>query len=309
MLGDTTMIEIQRILCPIDFSDFSRRALDHAVAIARWYKATIAVVHVDSSIEVVGYPTPMLGVPATWQFSDRAELITQLQRFVEPECPPGVSIETVLREGRAVNEILEQAAATNADLIVMGTHGASGFEHLVLGSVTEKVLRKARCPVLTVPRAQPEAVPAGPVVFKRIVCAVDFSDCSLAALTYALSLAREADGQLTVVHVLTSHLVPDAVFADQHLSVLAYQRQREDEAQRRLDEAMPATAESYCRVESTIVRGKPWREIVGIATAQQSDLIVLGVHGRGAVDLMFFGSTAHQVVRHASCPVLTLREQ
>ena len=79
--------------------------------------------------------------------------------------------------------------------------------------------------------------------------------------------------------------------------------------QRRLDEAMPATAESYCRVESTIVRGKPWREIVGIATAQQSELIVLGVHGRGPVDLMFFGSTAHQVVRHASCPVLTLRQQ
>ena len=101
--------------------------------------------------------------------------------------------------------------------------------------------------MLTVPRALPEAVPAGPVVFKRIVCAVDFSDCSLAALRYALSLAQEADGQLTVVHVLTSQLVPDAVLADQHLSVLAYQRQREDEAQRRLDEAVPATAAAYCR--------------------------------------------------------------
>ena len=232
-----------------------------------------------------------------------------MQRFVEAESAPGVSIETVVREGPTVTEILEQAAATSADLIVMGTHGASGFERLVLGSVTEKVLRKARCPVLTVPRALPEAVPAGPVVFKQIVCAVDFSDCSLAALKYALSLAQEADGQLTVVHVLTSQLVPDAVLADQHLSVLAYQRQREDEAQRRLDEAVPATAAAYCRIESTIVRGKPWREIVGIATAQQSDLIVLGVQGRGAVDLTFFGSTAHQVVRHAGCPVLTLRQQ
>jgi len=301
------MIDIQRILCPIDFSDFSRRALDHAVAMAQWYRAAVTAVHVDPSIEIVGFPAPMVGVPATWQFSDRAELLTNLQRFVEAESAPGVPIEAVVRDGPAVTGILEQAAATRADLVVMGTHGNSGFEHLVLGSVTEKVLRKARCPVLTVPRAQPEAVPAGPVVFKRIVCAVDFSDCSLAALTYALSLAREADGQLTVVHVLTSHLVPDAVFADQHLSVLAYQRQREDEAQRRLDEAMPATAESYCRVESTIVRGKPWREIVGIAAARESDLIVLGVHGRGAVDLTFFGSTAHQVVRHAGCPVLTLR--
>jgi len=303
------MIEIQRILCPIDFSDYSRRALDHAVAIARWYKAAITAVHVDASIEIVGYPAPMLGVPAAWKFSDRAELLASLQRFVEPESAPGVSIATVVREGPTVTEILEQAAATSADLIVMGTHGASGFERLVLGSVTEKVLRKARCPVLTVPRALPEAVPAGPVVFKRIVCAVDFSDCSLEALKYAVSLAQEADGQLTVVHVLTSQLVPDAVLADQHLSVLAYQRQREDEAQRRLAEAVPASAAAYCRIESTMVRGKPWREIVGIAAARESDLIVLGVHGRGAVDLTFFGSTAHQVVRHVSCPVLTLRPE
>ena len=302
------MIEIQRILCPIDFSDFSRRALDHAVAIARWYKATITAVHVDSLIDVVGYPAPMAGIPAAWTVSHRAGLPATLQRFVEPESAPGVVIEAVVREGPAVAEILAQAAAMSADLIVMGTHGASGFERLVLGSVTEKVLRKAACPVLTVPRAVPDAVPTAPVVFKRIVCGVDFSDCSLAALKYALSLAQEADGQLTVVHVLTSQLVPDAVLADQHLSVLAYQRQREDEAQRRLDEAMPSTAASYCRVQSAVVRGKPWREIVGIATAQQSDLIVLGVHGRGAVDLVFFGSTAHQVVRHAGCPVLTLRQ-
>jgi nucleotide-binding universal stress UspA family protein len=239
-------------------------------------------------------------------FTDRAELLANLQRFVEPESAPGVSIVSVVREGPAVTGILEQAAATSADLIVMGTHGASGFERLVLGSVTEKVLRKARCPVLTVPRALPEAVPVAPVVFKQIVCAVDFSDCSLAALKYALSLAQEADGQLTVVHVLTSQLSSDAVLADRHLSVLAYQRQREDEAQRYLDEVVPSTS-PYCRIASTIVRGTPWREIVGIATAQQTDLIVLGVHGRGAVDLMFFGSTAHQVVRHASCPVLTLR--
>ena len=153
------MIEIQRILCPIDFSDYSRRALDHAVAMARWYKAAITAVHVDSSIEIVGFPAPMVGVPATWQFSDRAELLTNLQRFVEAESAPGVPIEAVVRDGPAVTGILEQAAATRADLVVMGTHGNSGFEHLVLGSVTEKVLRKARCPVLTVPRAQPEAVP------------------------------------------------------------------------------------------------------------------------------------------------------
>ncbi|HXT31443.1 MAG TPA: universal stress protein [Vicinamibacterales bacterium] len=301
------MIEIRRILCPIDFSECSRRALDHAVAIARWYKASVTAVHVDAAIEIAGYgPAPMLGVPAIWTIADRSALAADLKRFVNADAASGVTVETVLREGAAAQEILRHATALSADLITMGTHGASGFERLLLGSVTEKVLRKAACPVLTVPPVS-SAASAAPVRFKQIVCAVDFSDCSLDALKYALSLAQEADGRLTVVHVLANHLVPDPVLPDHHLSVLAYQRRREDEALQRLDEAVPSTAAARGRVESTIVRGKPWREIVRLATALQSELIVLGVRGRGTAGLMFFGSTANQVVRHAACPVLTLR--
>jgi nucleotide-binding universal stress UspA family protein len=94
----------------------------------------------------------------------------------------------------------------NADLLVMGTHGRSGFEQLLLGSVTEKVLRKASCPVLTVPRRHPDAVPETPVLFKEILCPVDFSDCSMRALNHAMSLAQEADAHLTVLHVMASEV-------------------------------------------------------------------------------------------------------
>ena len=74
------------------------------------------------------------------------------------------------RVGETVREILDEAVSGKADLLTVGTHGRSGFERLVLGSVTEKLLRKAGCPVLTVPRHNPEAVPAGPELFKRILC-------------------------------------------------------------------------------------------------------------------------------------------
>ena len=104
-----------------------------------------------------------------------------------------------------------------ADLVVMGTHGRSGFERLVLGSVTERVLRKSACPVLTVPKGIPD-VATPPVLFNRIVCAVDFSDCSMHALNYAMSLAQEADAHLTVVHVI--ELPPD-VPREVHENVLA----------------------------------------------------------------------------------------
>ena len=194
-----------------------------------------------------------------------------------------------------------------ADLLAIGTHGRSGFERLVLGSVAEKVLRKARCPVLTIPRRLPDAVPAGPVLFKQIVCAVDFSECSMHALKYALSLAQEADGRLTVVHVLTPDLVAQVGIGEEHVSVAELQRHHEAAAIKFLEEAVPENAKVYCKPESMLLRGKPWREILRVASERQAELIVMGVQGRGAADLLFFGSTTHHVVRQAECPVLTLR--
>jgi nucleotide-binding universal stress UspA family protein len=194
----------------------------------------------------------------------------------------------------------------------MGTHGRSGFERLLLGSITEKVLRKATCPVLTVPRRHPDAVPATPVLFKQILCPVDFSDCSMQALNYAMSLAQEADAHLTVVHVMAYGLdatpdMYDTVITDDRLSLADYRMRREEDARQRLKEAVPQTVAAYCRVDTMVSSGKPSREILRIAAEQQTDLIVIGVQGRGAADLMFLGSTTNHVVRAATCPVLTLR--
>jgi nucleotide-binding universal stress UspA family protein len=197
----------------------------------------------------------------------------------------------------------------HADLLVIGTHGGSGFERLVLGSVTEKVLRKARCPVLTVPRRLSDPVPSGPVLFKRILCAVDFSESSMHALKYALSLAQEADGCLTVMHVLAPELVGAVGIGEEHVSLAALHRQGEEEARQQLEMAVPQSARAYCKAESILLRGKPWREILQVASDRQAELIVMGVQGRGAADLLFFGSTTHHVVRQAVCPVLTLRRK
>ena len=177
----------------------------------------------------------------------------------------------------------------------MGPHGRSGLDRLLLGSVTEKVLRKANCPVLTVPPQHPDAVPASPVLFKQILCPVDFSDCSMEALRYATSLAQEADAHLAVLHVLSFELdtapdVDNAILTDDGMTVGDYRRQREEEAWRRLKEAVPGTVAEYCSVETLVASGKPSREIL-----------------RVAAERMFFGSTTNHAVRHAQCPVLTPR--
>ena len=127
------------------------------------------------------------------------------------------------------------------------------------------------------------------------------------ALKYALSLAQEADGCLTVVHVLAPDFVGQVGIGEEHVSVAALQRQQEEEARRLLEKAVPDSAAAYCKTDSSLLRGKPGREILRIASDRQSELIVMGVQGRGAADLLFFGSTTQQVVREATCPVLTLR--
>jgi nucleotide-binding universal stress UspA family protein len=300
------MIELSRILCPVDFSEFSRHALDHAAVLARWYAAEITVVHVCSTpvaVPAVPYGGPVLVEPVALTVERRAELRRELEQFVRPVAASGIPLSLQVVEGSSVDEIV--AGAESADLIVMGTHGRSGFERLLLGSVAEKVLRKAPCPVLTVP---PKAAGDAPPAFKKILCAVDFSASSRRGLDYALSLAQEADATLTVLHVV--EVVPEVgEFELPGFNLREYAVNLESSARERLTAMIPEAARQYCEVREVVGTGKPYLEILRIARETGVDLIVMGVRGRGVADLMLFGSTTQHVVRQASCPVLTLRSE
>jgi nucleotide-binding universal stress UspA family protein len=307
------MIDIRAILCPIDFSEYSRHALDHALALARRYDSRITLLYVYAIPPLAAYGLePPLVDALVLTSADRERLRLDMQRFVESETTGDVPVDIVIDEGNPTSCILNQADAMPADVLVVGTHGRSGFQRLVLGSVTEKVLRQASCPVLSVPPRVPDAVPAAPVLFKRVLCATDFSDCSMHALNYAVSIAQEADAHLTVLHVMQydmEEITPEmrSVIADERLSVTAFRRRCTEHSLQRLRDAVPDAVLQYCTVETLVSDGKPYREILRVAATQHSDLIVIGVHGRGPADLMFFGSTTQHVVRHATCPVLTLR--
>jgi nucleotide-binding universal stress UspA family protein len=304
------MITIRRLLCPVDFSDHSRRALDHAWAIAQSHHAAVTVLHVAPLAPVAAY-APMSGLPAYVGLTPDARqvLIRSLEAFAA-DGPSRVPVEVEIAEGQPAAVIVDRAHELAAELIVLGTHGRSGFERWVLGSVTERVLRQARCPVLTVPPRAPESA-AEPVAFKHIVCAVDFSDCAMHALDYAISLADEARASLTVVHVI--ELPPD-IPREVHETVMLGPRDRrgylalaEAEAQARLTDAVDGRVCGEQPIATVLRAGKPYREILRVAQEQSADLLVVGVHGRGAIDRMFFGSTTQHLVRQAACPVLTIR--
>ena len=297
------MVTIERILCPVDFSGHSRVALDYATALARWYEAEVVALHAHAVAMVpatIGaFPAATaVGVPLT-----REEIEHDLDHFVRPVVAAGVKTTTAVATGGAAKSILEAAEKLPASLIVMGTHGASGFERLVLGSVTEKVLRKAKCPVLVVTR-HADAPSGTAVLFRRILCAVDFSPCSNSAVSYALSLAEESGGAVTFLHVVEGF--DEEPLSSAHFNVPEYRRHLQLAAEEKLQALVPDDTRSWCDCKTVVRSGKAYREILATAKTLDADLIILGVRGRNAVDLALFGSTTNHVVRGADCPVLTV---
>jgi nucleotide-binding universal stress UspA family protein len=299
------MIRLERILCPTDFSKYAFRAADYAVALARHYDAEVHFLHVIPStlIHPEQYPYVAEAIPLAPEFRKRA--LERLDAFVALSRTEGARTRFSVAEGAPVSAILEAAESERASLVCLGTHGREGVERLVLGSVAEKVLRKARCPVLTVSEPGDERAPKE-AIFKNILCAVDFATLSLKAVEYSLSLAQESGGRLTLVN--TVEWFPDEPTWIGSPNVSDYKSQMEEQVRTRLEEIVPREAREWCQVEVVVRSGKAYREILAVARERKADLIAMGVRGRNPLDIMLFGSTTQHVVRHAECPVLTISE-
>lgn len=294
----------KKILCAIDLSDFAAPILAHAVALARYFGAEVAAVHVLARwappASLATYPGGMMQIP------EAREVITkELRTLVEPFTADGNRIQLHTSEGDAAKAIVRYADEWAADLLVIGTHGRSGFDRFTLGSVAEKVLRKASGPVLTLPPGVARTV--GEVAYRNILCPTDFSHCSESALDLAVALGLKADAAITALHVI------EALDGEQELNgppYIAELRRRQCETEREsLRELTSARTAAGSRIAELVVLGRPHLEIVRVATERRADLIVMGVRGRGSVDLALFGSTTNQVVRRATCPVITVRGQ
>jgi nucleotide-binding universal stress UspA family protein len=306
------MFHIKHILCPIDLSDFSRHAFDRAVGVARCYDAKVSVLHVlpaPSAMPAIPYGPEGPG-PFGLQAFDRDHVLTELPRFLALEHSIGVPVEYHVVEAPSVaKEVVLQAERLSADLVVSGTHGRSGFDRLVLGSVAEKVLRSSRVPVMTVPPGVPDAVTIGRDPFRRILYATDFSGGSGVALRYAASLAQHGAAHLTAIHVVEPFPVGHDPIVGSTFNVAAYHAALERDAKERLRTAVPESIRLACETDDVVVNGKPYVEILRLAETRHIDLIVMGVHGRNALDRWVFGSTTEHIVRRATCPVLTVRAE
>jgi nucleotide-binding universal stress UspA family protein len=277
-----TFLPIRRILCPVDFSDFSRAAVARAVALAKPFEAEITALFVLPFVFPEDAAT--CSSPVAPEAGVQSAIAEDLEEFLRPARDAGLGLRLCVRSGDCVAHILDEARDRESDLIVMGTHGRSGFERWMLGSVTDSVLRKAPCPVLAVPRrAAPGPAPA------PIVCGVQLSIQAARTVSYALSLARSTGSRVTLVHVW------DGVGGRRMLAAC------EAELRRRLHAVAVADGPPPSAVEEVVVPGRAHREILRLAEAQQAGLIVLGRDDQGP------GSTVRRVLREAPCPVLAVR--
>lgn len=187
------MLSIKKVLCPVDFSEFSKKAFEYALSLSTHYKAQLYVQHVIEPVTVLFTYENLPGWREVYaEFRAGAE--EALEKLIASGDGQQVRPKTVLQVGDPADTILKFAQKEVVDLIVMGTHGRRGLDRLVTGSVTERVLRKAHCPVLAVRKPAHEFVsrePGHEPTIKKLLLATDFSDHAHGAFSYALSLATE----------------------------------------------------------------------------------------------------------------------
>ena len=295
------MLKLERILCPVDFSEFSARAYRYGGSVAEHYGAKLAVQHV---VELWRYPSAGFAASAAL-YDEFCQAVCesgkeQLQEFVKNNSGDGFQPEFVVHQGMAPDAILSFAQASKADGIVMGTHGQRGFDRLMLGSVTDRVMRRASCPVLVVrnpPRDLMATDKEGRHVhrLRQVLFCTDFSENSERALNHAVSATEEYDAELTLLHVLEE--VPSPAKTEKAIAAATEQ----------LDKLIPPERRKSLKIKTAVRIGKPYRQIIQFAEDEQIDMVAMGVHGRGSLDLAVFGSTTYRVMQLGPCPVLAVR--
>ncbi|MFC7229852.1 universal stress protein [Salinirubellus salinus] len=286
-----------RVLFPTDGSDGTAFALGHALDVAAAYDATVHVLGVAD--------TTRLGL---LELVDEERVAAHLERecvllveeAAERARARGVEVVTDVECGSPANEIVDYAAASAADLVVMATHGRRGLDRLLLGSTTESVLRHAETPVLTV-RPSEETRVAFP--YRSVLVATDGSDAAGHALDHGVSLAAETGAAL---HLVTA-VDPGALGGVGRVDVAV--EAMEDAAERVLETACTtAEAAGVDPVDASVLSGPSVHESIEAYVADEGvSLLVLGTHGRTGLDRFVLGSVTERLVRAAPVPVLAVR--
>ena len=288
-----TAVGFRNILFATDFSSAAAHAIPYVKRIAKHYDANLVALHVRP-VAV----NPMTQ-PAYWPDQETIRKENEEYREQLLDTFAGIRTTAIIEEGDVQSRLQEAMAQNDIDLVVVGTRGRTGLGKMLLGSVAEEILRTVTCPVLTVgPHADVSRGANGEI--REILYATDLTSPSPAAAAFAVSLAQEFQAHLILLHVIAEPKAGEFVSAHDVTEA----------AKQLLRKLVPAEAEAWCKPEFFVERGNPADRILELAHLRESGLIVLGVKAEegvpGAATHLPI-ATAHKIVSHAECPVLTVR--
>lgn len=292
------MLAIDRILYPTDLSEGAKRAFPYAASMAYLHGADLHLLNVAGrhlyNFEDLRKEFP-IEPDALGQWLREAGID---QFSVED-----LTLVQTQKEGAVPGKhILSYAEEHKTDLVVMGTHGRRGVDRMLLGSVTEEVVRQASCPVLTVRKA---LTTSPSKTIRRVLVPIDFSEASERALQHAYELAMTYGAEIVVLHAIEEVVLP-----------MAYgvaPKQVDAEAVRPdVESALAELLKKHVGIEharAEVRVGYPPQQILEAIEEESADLVVMGTHGREGLNRLLMGSVAERIVRHAACPVLTLQQE
>ena len=312
------MLPLKRILCPTDFSDFSYGAIEKGAGLARQFGAELCLVHVTQLIQPIQGMSPYVGhdgfAAPEYQQAVREGAERELDKIVAQHHLSGIRVRYVIRRGSAAEEIVSAADEEKADFIILPTHGLTGWRSHIFGSVAEKVLRLARCPVLVkrIHAAEQTADDAELATLPRkILCSTDFSEPSFAALQVAGEWATYFGAALCLVHVVAPMGSPGLILSREEI-----EESMKSDAVQKLRHVLHEHLPQHTSARAIVKMGSAADEIADTAVKENADLIVIATHGASGwrailsgtpMEHLLFGSVTTNVVRLTTCPILTVR--
>lgn len=293
----------QRLVVPLDCSKEAEQALEVAVHLAKRYGSKLLLVHVFDFppilVETMGQ--------SYFEFREQRELAAKLYlKETAEKLGLGESVECKVRQGHATEELLMACDEYSGDLVVMTSHGASGLERWLLGSVAESVARRCPAPVLILRAGRPLSLPLG----KKILVPLDTSARCEATLPVAAKLANDADGEIVLYHSYHGAFPNSFEYADHDL--YPPRDEVEKNAAQSSESYLQKKADSVgeggkFRVGVKVDESYPAEGILNLAAAEDVDLVCLASRGVTGLTKWVFGSVAEKVLRHIDRPVLVVK--
>ncbi|UCF90397.1 MAG: universal stress protein [Desulfobacterales bacterium] len=296
-------VQLKSIICATDFSDFSNRTIPYGVALAKEFDARLYICHVIDLSSIAIYGEFQLD-PVGQQERIKSYAYDQLEQLIGEQ---PVAWEPLITVGRTGEEIARLVEEKEVDLVISATRGRSGLKRIILGSVTERLMRTLTCPLLVVHSPEHRFVdPVNQQIrLERILVGCDFSPDSSLAFQYGLSMAQEFQSELHLAHVMEhpayQHLLKPPSATEEEI-----RQELRNHLTAKLNAMVPREARNWCSPQTSLLEGRPYEELSRYAEDHAIDMIILGVRGHGLVKTLLVGSTTDRVVREAPCPVLSV---